>query len=160
MPLASKVQSNKAMHIKLEVDILPPLGFETEVKTLFPPITAAIKVLKPSSLFAGKMHAVLFRAWKQRIKGRYFYDILWYMGQNIPLKLGYLEQKMKDTKSLESDEKLRSKDVIQLLEKKIKSIDWENARQDIIYFLKDPHEVASWSKSYFLDAIGGLRFEP
>ncbi|MBI3016408.1 MAG: nucleotidyl transferase AbiEii/AbiGii toxin family protein [Deltaproteobacteria bacterium] len=160
MPLASKVQSNKVMHIKFEVDIVPPLGFETEVKTLFPPITAAIKVLKPSSLFAGKMHAVLFRAWEQRIKGRDFYDLLWFMGQNIPLKLGYLEQKMKDTKSLEANEKLQPKEVIQLLEKKIKTIDWESARQDVIHFLKDPQEGTPWTKDFFIHAIDALKFEP
>src|SRR3989338_5891631 len=72
--IAQKVQSNKKMNVKFEVDIHPPLGFETEVKPLFPPFTAAIKVLTLPSLFAGKLHAVLFRKWKQRVKGRDFYD--------------------------------------------------------------------------------------
>ena len=53
--IVKKVHSNQAMHVKFEVDTLPPLGFESEVKTLFPPITAAIRVLKPSSLFSGKL---------------------------------------------------------------------------------------------------------
>lgn len=157
---AQKVQSNKMMQVKFEVDISPPLGFETEVKTLLPPITAAVRVLKPSSLFAGKTHAVLFRAWKQRIKGRDFYDILWYIGQNIPLKLSYLEQKMKNEKALASGEKLRPKDVIELLEKKIKNIDWENAKQDVMHFLKDPKEVTPWTQDFFLSAIHALKFEP
>ena len=158
--IAQKVQSNKTMHVKFEVDIFPPLGFDTEVKTLLPPITTAIRVLKPSSLFAEKIHAVLFRSWKQRIKGRDFYDILWYIGQNIPLKLGYLEQKMKDAKTDDSIHKLHPNDVMELLEKKIKSIDWENARQDVVHFLKDPKEVTPWTRDFFLSAIQSLKFEP
>jgi predicted nucleotidyltransferase component of viral defense system len=93
---ADKIQSNKKISVKFEVDTTPPLGFETEVKVLPPPITSSVKVLKPAYLFAGKMHAILFRNWKTRVKGRDFYDFLWYLGQKTPLNLGYLEAKMRD----------------------------------------------------------------
>lgn len=107
--MAAQVQPNKVMSIKFEVDVTAPLSFETEVKVLPPPITASVKTLTTSSLFAGKMHAVLFRKWKTRVKGRDFYDLLWYLGQGIPLKLSYLETKMKDTQALDSGASLTPK---------------------------------------------------
>ncbi len=127
---AEKIQNNKELSIKFEVDITPPLGFETEVKVLFPPITASIRVLKPSYLFSGKMHIILFRKWKQRIKGRDFYDLLWYLGQNIPVKLAYLEAKMREGKRWPANKKMTREDLLHLLEARIKSIDFQNAAQD------------------------------
>lgn len=84
------------MSIKFEVGTTPPLGFETEVKILTPPITASIKELKFPYLFSGRMDAILFGKWATRIKGRDFYDLLWYIGQKTPINLGYLENKMRE----------------------------------------------------------------
>lgn len=157
--LAKSVQTNTTMNIKFEVDVLPPLGYETEVKILLPPMTASVKTLKPSSLFAGKMHAVLFRKWKSRIKGRDFYDLLWYLGQNIPLKLSYLETKMREGQILSMDEKITETIVRDLLCEKIMSIDLESAQKDVVTFLCNPKEVQSWNQELFLQAIKKLRFE-
>lgn len=156
-PIASQIQANKVMSIKFEVDVTAPTDFETEVKVLPPPITASVNTLTTSSLFAGKMHAVLFRKWKTRIKGRDFYDLLWYLGQGIPVKLSYLETKMKDTKALESGESLTQAMLVDLLEKRIKSIDWQNAKKDVVNFLRDPAEVDAWSQDLFLAAIKSLK---
>lgn len=139
--------------------VLASFGFEVEVKPLLPPITAAVKVLKPSSLFAGKMHAVLFRKWKNRIKGRDFYDLLWYLGQGIPLKLSYLEAKMKDGDLLKPSESLTEVALLDLLRDRIESIDWENAKKDVATFLRDPRETAPWSRELFQAAVGKLRVE-
>jgi predicted nucleotidyltransferase component of viral defense system len=157
--LARQVHANKLMNVKFEVDVDPPLGFEMEVKPMLPPITASVTVLKPSSLFAGKMHAVLFREWKGRVKGRDFYDLLWYLGQNIPLRLSYLEQKMKEGGSLDTDATLTRERVIQLLELKISAIDWDQAKNDIAQFIRDPKELDPWSKEFFLSAVSRLKCE-
>lgn len=156
---ANKIQDNKKMSVKFEVDTTPPPGFKTEVKVLPPPITASIKVLKPSYLFGGKMHAILFRKWKSRIKGRDFYDLLWYLGQNIPMNLGYLETKMRDGKTWQETRKMERTDLMKTLEARIKTIDFQNAAQDVAAFIKDPAEVASWSQEMFLSAVKSLKTE-
>lgn len=156
---ADKIQDNKKMSVKFEVDTTPPLGFETEVKVLPPPITASVKVLKPSYLFGGKMHAILFRKWKSRIKGRDFYDLLWYLGQNTPMNLGYLEKKMRDGKAWQETRKMTRDDLMQILETRIKTIDFKNASQDVAVFIKDPLEVTGWSQEMFLSAVKGIRVE-
>lgn len=156
---ADKIQDNKKMSVKFEVDTTPPLGFETEVKVLPPPITASVKVLKPSYLFGGKMHAILFRKWRSRIKGRDFYDLLWYLGQNIPMNLGYLETKMRDGKVSQESRKMNRDDLMQILEARIKTIDFKNASEDVSAFIRDPHEIADWSQEMFLAAVKGLKTE-
>ncbi|MGK5086704.1 nucleotidyl transferase AbiEii/AbiGii toxin family protein [Bdellovibrionota bacterium FG-2] len=157
--LARKVQSNKLMAVKFEVDVYPPVGFETEVKPLFPPITASVTVLKSSSLFAGKMHAVLFREWKNRVKGRDFYDLLWFLGQNIPLNLRYLGQKMQEGGKLAKDASLTRETVVSLLEEKIASLDWDKAKSDVTQFLRTPVEVEPWSQEFFMSVIPRLKTE-
>ncbi len=156
---ADKIQDNKKINVKFEVDTTPPVGFETEVKVLTPPITASVKVLKPSYLFAGKMHAILFRKWRTRIKGRDFYDLLWYLGQATALNLGYLENKMRDGNTWTTSAKLTHEDLLKLLEARIGSIDFRNAALDVTTFLRDPNEVAGWSEEMFLAAIRSLKTE-
>lgn len=156
---AGKIQDNKKISIKFEVDTTPPVGFETQVKVLPPPITASVKVLKPTYLFSGKMHAILFRKWKSRLKGRDFYDLLWYLGQNIPINLGYLEKKMRDGDQWRENRNLTEDDLISLLEARIKTIDFKAASQDVTTFIKDPSEVTSWNQELFLAAIKSIKTE-
>ena len=135
---------------------MPPLGFQTEVKFLPPPITTSIKILKPSFLFSGKMHALLFRKWKKRIKGRDFYDLLWYVGKKIPLNLVYLENKMREGNNWKENRKLNHDDLLSILESRIKEIDFKMAAQDIAPFIKDPNELSSWNQELFLAAVKNL----
>lgn len=156
---ANKIQNNKKITIKFEIDTTPALGFETEIKVLPPPITASVKILKPAFLFGGKMHAILFRKWKQRIKGRDFYDLLWYIGQNTPVNLGYLENKMRDGKSWQESRKMTRDDLMHLLETRIRTIDFQAAAQDVAVFIKDPKEVIGWSQELFLAAVKTIKTE-
>jgi len=154
---AGKIHSHQKMNIKFEVDPTPPLGFETEVKVLHPPITAAVKVLKLPYLFSGKIHAVLFRQWKNRVKGRDFYDLLWYLGRKTPMDLGYLENKMRQGGAWTEARKLTREDVLSRLESKINLVDFKSAGQDVVRFIKDPAEVHAWSQELFIAAIQDLK---
>jgi hypothetical protein len=66
-------------HIKLELDTTPPPLASTEVKTHLLPTPFQVRLYDLPSLFAGKLHAMLFRDWKSRVKGRDFYDFVWYI---------------------------------------------------------------------------------
>jgi len=73
------VRSNKTLKVKIEVDRQPPLHFQTEEKLLIRPFSFYVKCFTKPSLFAGKMHALLFRKWIKRVKGRDWYDLEWYI---------------------------------------------------------------------------------
>ncbi len=70
-----KMDSRPEIKIKLEVDKTPPLGFTTEEKLLLRPFSFYTKCYAAPDLFAGKVHALLFRKWGTRVKGRDWFDL-------------------------------------------------------------------------------------
>ena len=143
--------------IKIEVDRKPPLGFETEEKLLLRPFSFYVKCFKMPSLFAGKMHALLFRKWIKRVKGRDWYDLEWYIKKGIPLDLDHFLLRAQDTGDWKG-ETINGAQVIQLLEEKIKSVNFASVKEDVIRFIPDSSVLDLWGKQYFLDLIKNLKF--
>lgn len=148
---AAEVQKGQTLKIKFEVDVDPVLSFDTEIKTLLLPSPYTVKTLTLPSLFAGKMHATLLRKWKTRIKGRDFYDVQWYLARNISVKKSYLEEKMIASEALKRP--LTEDLLIELFENRVNTIDWEQAKSDVIDFLKDKNQVNLWSAEFFKQII-------
>jgi len=91
------------------------------------------------------------------VKGRDFYDLLWYLGQNTPINLSYLESKMRDGKTWEKTRKITQEDLLLMLEARIKTIDFKKAAMDVASLIKDPIEVQSWNQEMFLAAIKNIK---
>lgn len=147
-----------SLKIKLEVDRRPPLGFETEEKLLLRPFSFYVKCFKVSSLFAGKMHALLFRKWRQRVKGRDWFDLEWYIRKGIPLDLHHFCLRARDTGDWDED-KISRAQVMQLLTQKIQTVDFTQIKADIVRFIPDDSVLAIWSPQYFLDLIEKIKFK-
>ncbi|RNL53986.1 nucleotidyl transferase AbiEii/AbiGii toxin family protein [Pedobacter jejuensis] len=150
--------TNRSMKIKIEVDRRPPLGFKTEMKLLTRPFSFYVKCFDKPSLFAGKMHALLFRKWKNRVKGRDWYDLEWYIKKGIPLDLHHFELRAKDTGDW-SKEELSRNDVIDSLREKIKAVSFDNVKEDVIPFIKDDAVLEIWGEQYFNDLVEKLKFQ-
>ena len=110
--------TNRSMKIKIEVDRKPPMGFTTEMKLLTRPFSFYVRCFDRPSLFAGKMHALLFRKWINRVKGRDWYDLEWYIKKGIPLDLNHFANRAKDTGDWKEDE-LKEKDVMHMLKESL-----------------------------------------
>lgn len=154
---AEGIQKNQTLKIKFEVDVDPATSFETEIKTLFLPSPYTVKTLTLPSLFGGKMHAALLRKWKTRIKGRDFYDVQWYMARQTPLKKKYLEDKMIASGALK--EPLTKDLLVSLFENRVDTIDWDQAKQDVLGFLRDKNQVKLWSATFFKEMIQKIKLE-
>jgi hypothetical protein len=152
------IQSNKNIKIKIEVDVEPPLGFDTEEKLLIRPFSFYVKCFSRSSLFAGKMHALLFRKWKNRVKGRDWYDFEWYIRKGIPLNLQHFLQRAKDTGDWQKDS-ISEQQVLQLLKDKIDIISIDKVKDDVVRFIKDEKTLDIWNQNYFRDLIRNIKFE-
>jgi len=139
--------------IKFEVDTNPPLGFETEAKLLLQPFSFYSQCYVVEDLFAGKMHALLFRAWKQRVKGRDWYDFEWYVKNGYALNLEHLSTRARESGDLSADETFTKETLLQLLEAKIASLDMEMVKVDIRRFIKDEKVLDIWSEEYFLSLV-------
>lgn len=150
------IKSNRSIKIKIEVDRHPPLGFETEEKLLLRPFSFYVKCFTLPSLFAGKMHALIFRKWKNRVKGRDWYDMEWYIKKGVSLDLHHFLKRAKDTKDwMEYD--ISEEQFVQLLNDKIDSVSFDNVKEDVVRFIKEDEQLAIWSPMYFKDLVGKMK---
>lgn len=152
------VRSNKTIKIKLEVDRNPPLNFTTEEKLLIRPFSFYVKCFTRPSLFAGKMHALLYRKWKGRVKGRDWYDLEWYIKKGIPLDVEHFLNRAKDTGDW-MEHSINPDQIKQLLKNKIAEVSIDNVKEDVVRFIKDDQALLIWSPDYFNDLVDKLRFE-
>lgn len=151
------IKSNRDIKIKIEIDRKPPLGFETEEKLLLRPFSFYVKCFTQPSLFAGKMHALLFRKWKNRVKGRDWYDLEWYIKKGIPLDVNHFLLRAKDTGDWK-EENITPEQIIELLKHKINTVSFDNIKDDVVRFIKDDKVLKIWSPAYFIDLIEKLKF--
>ena len=154
-PPVSGVADNELLKIKLEIDTNPPAGAEYEVKYLLTPVPCHVRLFSAPSLFAGKLHALLCRDWKSgRMKGRDLYDYAWYLSRSNPLNIFHLEERMKQTGNLKTEDKLTSAVLKKMLNEKFSSIDYAQAKEDILPFIKDPRVLDLWSADFFMSITG------
>lgn len=152
------VRSNKTLKIKIEVDRQPPLNFKTEEKLLLRPFSFYVKCFTKSSLFSGKMHALLFRKWKNRVKGRDWYDLEWYVKKGIPLDVNHFLIRAKDTNDWQEDN-ISTEQILELLDMKIKSVSFSNIKEDVVRFIKNDAILSIWSPEYFKNLIEKIKFK-
>jgi len=147
-----------SIKIKLEVDTQPPLLFETENKLLIKPFSFYVNCFTLSYLFAGKMHALLFRKWKERVKGRDWYDLDWYIKKSVPVNLAHLAERARESGDWR-EPSLTKEQLHHLLIERIRSLDMNRVKEDVIRFIPNPQELAIWSPNYFEQLIGYLKVE-
>ena len=154
--IASRIQGGQSLKIKIEVDTQPPGDHGIEVIDLMRPLPFQVKTMPLPDLFAGKLHAVLARAWGNRVKGRDFYDYLWYLGRKTPVNLKHLEARL--IQSGHHQGELTPETFSQMLQDKFTSLDIKKAKADVAPFL-NARELATlelWGQDYFLKTIERL----
>lgn len=150
------IPKGQLLKIKIEVDTDPPSGFKTETRYILRPIPFAVRAFTLPDLFAGKMHAILCRRWKTRIKGRDWYDLVWYAANHPQLHLFHLEQRMRQTLDWEGEEPLTGETFMDLLVKEIKELDIDTARKEVEPFVRMPENLSIWSREFFLDVVSRI----
>lgn len=152
------IRSNKNIKIKIEVDRNPPLNFQTEEKLLLRPFSFYVKCFDLPSLFAGKMHALLFRKWKNRVKGRDWFDMEWYIRKGVSLNLEHFLQRAQDSSDWEKPTILRE-ELLDLLRNKIESTSIDKVKADVRPFIRNMEPLEIWSPQYFLDLLDLMKVE-
>ncbi|MDD3476674.1 MAG: nucleotidyl transferase AbiEii/AbiGii toxin family protein [Sulfurimonas sp.] len=161
--ITNKIHRDQAIKIKLEVDTNPPLEFETANIIRLTPRPFSINAFTLPSLYAGKMHAILCRAWSTRPKGRDWYDLVWYIANDVELDSLHLKARLSQScKYLEENNiqiptKLTKQTIKDLLLQRIESLDVEKAKNDVQPFIKDIREIELWSKEFFVAVIENMK---
>lgn len=149
-------QTEKAVKVKIEVDTQPPLLFATEQKPLTIPYTFMVRCFQLPDLFAGKMHALAFRNWKTRVKGRDWYDFEWYVRWRVPLDFKHLQERIREFNGIEmSPDEFKT-----TLKERLSTTNIEDVKKDVRPFLRsDPHELDVWTNDYFVQLADLIIFK-
>lgn len=142
--------------IKFEVDINPPAyaGFEHKYRLL--PVPYEVKLYDAPSLFAGKIHAVICRAWRSRIKGRDLYDYIFYLSRGIPVNLRHLGERLIQSGYIADKWECTLDEVKKMLKDRFENIDYQQAREDVIPFIRDSSMLDLWSVDFFKQITDSL----
>jgi len=152
--LRERLPKPQRIRIKLEIDTDPPAGAEYAVETLLVPIPFQVKLFTLPCLFAGKLHALLCRSWQTRVKGRDFYDLVWYLGRSVPCDLAHLQKRMEQTGHWDATETLDLPALQRRLVERFDRVDFEQARSDVRPFIGDDAELDLWSPEFFRGLAG------
>ena len=148
-------QTEKTIKVKIELDTDPPLGFETEQKMLLKPFSTMIRCVALPDLYAGKMHALLYRNWKTRVKGRDWFDFQWYVANRVPLNFKHLQKRVAEFNGIE----LSKEDFLEALHERLATTDIESVKQDVARFIFDQRDIEIWSNDYFLQLADMIVFK-
>lgn len=145
----------KTIKIKIEVDTQPPLKFKTEQKLLLTPESFMTRCFTLPDLFAGKMHALIYRAWKNRVKGRDWYDFEWYVRHGVPLSFTHLHERAYEF----NQEDITKETFFGKLKERLATADINQVKADVLPFVRNPKELEIWSNDYFLQLANMIKFE-
>lgn len=148
--LVTGINKNEKVKIKFEIDTMPAglATYETKYRLL--PMPYSIKLYDEASLFSGKIHAVICRSWKSRVKGRDLYDYVFYLKRNTKFNLAHLREKLMESHYISNEDKFDVEVVKTLLIARFNEIDFNDAKKDVLPFIKDMNVLDIWSKDFFI----------
>lgn len=147
--LVKVINRQSVTKVKLEVDTDPPQDFSTEMKYVFTPVQFAVRSFTLPSMFAGKLHALLFRKWKNRVKGRDWYDFAWYASRYPQLNLAHLEARMRQSGDYMDKVPLSRDRLLELIYSVVDNVNFDLARQELAPFIDDVRSLEIWSRDFF-----------
>lgn len=151
--IVRQIPAGQIVRIKLEIDTDPPRGFATENKYLLQPIPFSVRSYTLPNLFAGKMHALLCRRWKDRVKGRDWYDLVWYCTHHPEIHLSHLEERMRQSGHWDAEGPLDVVSFDDLLLEVIANLDVDQAREEVLPFVREPASLDIWSRDFFTEVM-------
>lgn len=151
------INPDEIIKIKFEVDTNPPAFAQFENKYRLLPSPYQVKLYDMSSLFAGKIHAVICRSWKNRVKGRDLYDYVFYLLRQAKVNLPHLQARLEDSGTLPENGVFSRETLLKMLQERFETIDFEQAKQDILPFIVNPDKLDLWSKDFFMDITNNLQ---
>lgn len=151
------IHKDESIKIKFEVDVNPPSGATYETKFGLFPAPYQVRLYDMPSLFSGKIHACLCRSWKTRVKGRDFYDYVFFLAMGAKVNLDNLKARLVQSKYVAEDYALTIENVRTLLNERFSNVDFLQAREDVLPFVKDKSKLDLWSKEFFIEITKQLQ---
>ena len=151
------VSTDEKIKIKFEIDVCPPTHATFEHRYQLRPSPYSIDLYDLPSLFAGKIHAVICRAWKNRVKGRDLYDYVFLLAKGAAVNLEHLRARLIQSDRISSDAPFDLPEIKRMLYERFDAIDFAQARQDVEPFVRDRSSLNLWSADFFKQITENLR---
>ncbi|MCC8044332.1 MAG: nucleotidyl transferase AbiEii/AbiGii toxin family protein [Clostridiales bacterium] len=149
MQVSGETANSEIVKIKCEVDINPPKYATFEHKYRLLPAPYEVNLYDTSSLFAGKVHAVLCRAWQSRIKGRDLYDYVFYLTKGASVNRRHLRERLIQSGYITQDAECTLDEIKAMLSERFDSIDYAQAKSDVEPFIRDTTSLNVWCADFF-----------
>jgi predicted nucleotidyltransferase component of viral defense system len=156
-PITSQIAGDEKIKIKFEVDTNPPVGASFEHKYRLLPAPYEVTLYDIPSLFAGKVHAVICRSWKNRIKGRDLYDYIFYLSRGASLNTEHLKARLVQSDVWNEKDIFTIDDARKLLYSRFDMIDFTQAKEDVRPFIRDTSSLDLWCADFFKQITEGLK---
>ena len=150
-------QTLKDIKIKFEVDINPPLGATYGMRYKLLPSPHQVKLYDKTSLFAGKIHAILCRNWNIRVKGRDLYDYIFFLSNNVEVNVELIRNKLVASKYINENDVFNIDVLKGMLKSKFSEINYNDAKEDVLPFIRDTDSLNMWSKDFFVNITEDLK---
>lgn len=154
--LTNILHKDETLKVKFEVDCYPSLGFNVENKWITNPEFATVNVLDLESLFAGKLHAILCRSYKNNVKGRDYYDFIFYINKKIKPNLLYLKNKLVESNKLSKLNDFNIDILKRMLINRFNEVDFSQVKQDAQKFTIKNENLNFYCKELFIDCLNRL----
>jgi hypothetical protein len=87
------------------------------------------------------------------VKGRDWYDLVWYAGRHPEVRISHLESRMRQSGDYCNDEPLTPERLQHLLRQAVDDLDVEQARREVAPFVVDQRALDLWSRDFFRQII-------
>lgn len=154
--ITSLLHKDENIKVKFEIDLNPAIGFNVESKWIDMPEFANIIVLDEPSLFAGKLHAIFCRNYKNTVKGRDYYDFLFYIRKRVKPNLNYLKNKLIESGKIKENDKFDLDTLKVMLKDRFEAVDFNQVKTDAERFVFNNEDLSYYSKELFVDMINRL----
>jgi len=154
----STLHRDEICAVKFELDTNPPCPFDYEFKYILEPLPFSVCTMSLPDLFAGKMHAVLARSLQSRVKGRDWFDLIWFLRKKVPLNLPHLNARLIQSGHMTSNQTINQTKFKTIYKERVQVIDFDIAKQDVLPFIADASQLQNWSKDMFISLLESFSY--
>lgn len=154
--MVSTLHKDENIKVKFEIDCHPAIGFKTENKWLDMLEFAPVVVLDEPSLFAGKIHAILCRNYKNTVKGRDYYDFLFYVKNRIKPNMNYLKNKLVESGKIKEDIDFNTDVLKAMLKQRFEITNFDQVKKDAMRFVFKNEDLSYYCKELFMQMVDKL----
>lgn len=156
--LKIEVNKEKLLSLKVEISTIYIDGAKYEQNVLMSPFLATIRCYDYQSLFAGKLNALILRNWRNREKGRDYYDFMFYLSHKVKFNLTYFKNKLSNSKK-ENCSNVTLDEIKTMLKERFEDTNYDSVISDIKPFVINNFPLESFKKELFIASVDHIECE-